>query len=395
MKRLALPMFCVLASCGSPAADAPKPEPPADALIAMPADAAPPPDGPGSPGGAPDAPPVTRDAAPSCPAGMLLCAPLGPLPASLRETGLIPGAAQGEPTRWPGRAHAYAPSPDLWSDGLHKERAILLPEGGRVDNSDAKRWSFPVGTLFIKTFLDDGPRGPRPVETRLVRRVASELDPYEYAVYQWNSDGTDATLLDITGDRRTRIEITIGTTRFPHDLPSRLDCGECHDKNALVASAFIGFDEIRLNNKLTVAAPRTQLADLAAQGLFTAPLPAQAAEIKDPDPVLERVKRFVYGNCAHCHNGDPSAQADFRPDAFAATTIRKPVDASGVSAPKGWLRVVPGNPEMSVVYVQARGTNLPPSLREMPQVGVAVRAALPGFKAYLDDLRAWIMSLPR
>jgi hypothetical protein len=390
MKRLALSTLCVLASCGSPAADRPKPAPVADAAPAVPT-----PDAAVAPDVANGGTDAARDAMPACPAGMLLCAPLGPLPASLRDTGLVPGAAQGDPSRWPARAHPYAPSPDLWSDGLHKERALLLPEGGRVDNSDPKRWSFPVGTLFIKTFLDDGPRGPHPVETRLIRRVASELDPYEYAVYQWNSEGTDATLLDITGDQRRRIDITIAGATFPHDLPSRLDCGECHEKNALVASAFIGFDEIRLNSKLTEAAPRTQLAELAAQGVFTAPLPAQPAEIKDANPVLERVKRFVYGNCAHCHNGDPSAQADFRPAAFEASTIRKPVDASGVSAPKGWLRVVPGNPEMSVVYVQARGINLPPSLREMPQVGVAVRAALPGFKAYLDDLRAWIMSLPR
>jgi hypothetical protein len=91
-------------------------------------------------------------------------------------------------------------------------------------------------------------------------------------------------------------------------------------------------------------------------------------------------------------------QFDMAPDIFVKNTVGQMTMAQSVSPPKGWLRVVPGNPEHSVVYVQARRMPLPmPTavganrLRPMPPFGVNdIAADLRG----VADLKAWICALP-
>jgi hypothetical protein len=338
--------------------------------------------------GAPDAAPAapaTEDCASAGPSS-LFCNTLRALPKTIKETGLFPSAP--DLSKRPASLREYAPDPALWSDGLDKQRFLLLPAGTKIDNTDGKRWDFPVGTVLVKTFFDQGGTGHRPIETRLIRRIAGPdaFEQYDYNVYQWRADGSDADWLDIDGGR-TPVMITIKALGAPfvHQIPSRQDCGQCHESNGKVAQTFIGFDEARLNSRLA-GKTTTQLADFAP--LFTQPPPATPVEITDPDARLQRIKRFVFGNCVHCHNGRPGF-FDLHPDMLVANTVGKPAEASGIAPPAGWLRVVPGKPEMSIVYVEARGTMLPVGLKARPPVGVAVQEAAP-----LDDLRAWIMALP-
>ena len=99
----------------------------------------------------------------------LLCQPLGAMPASIKATGLFP--AMPDFSQHSAQMLEYVPDPPLWSDGMKKQRFLVLPTGTQIDNSDPKRWQFPVGTLFIKTFFDDSGAGgaSRPIETRLIR----------------------------------------------------------------------------------------------------------------------------------------------------------------------------------------------------------------------------------
>ena len=333
--------------------------------------------------------PSGGEAAP-CPTGNLVCQPLAALPPRLEDTGLLASAGVVRP---PG-GHGYAPSPELYSDGLSKERFLLLPAGATVDNRNRAIWEFPLGTMFVKTFFDEGgPSGRRPVETRIIRRVPDRFDPFEYAVYRWNAEGSAAELLDIAGNRESNAMVKVGGREFLHGIPSRNQCGDCHEKNALYASPIIGFDEIRLNHKTPSDAARPQIEELAARGIFAAEIPRPAATITDPNPQLLQVKRFVFGNCVHCHHGKMNI-VDFRPDVFVANTVNQMPEAPGIAVPEGHRRVVPGDPEKSVVYLQARGTGLPTGLKPMPNVGVKMRE-LPEFTRELDNLKAWILSLPR
>jgi hypothetical protein len=344
----------------------------------------------------------------------VFCQPLAPLPTSIKATGLFPSAP--DLGKHPSNMLEYVPDPPLWSDGMEKQRFLILPAGKKIDNTDRARWAFPEGTLFVKTFFDDsGPQGaPRPIETRLIRAGMSDL--FEFFVYQWNADSTDASLVlsDIDGDVNADISVPVtinhmqgaqpfmvnGGQPFMHTLPSRNACGKCHEQNGMVAQTFIGFDELRLNSKLTAASTKTQLQTLADAGIFSMPPPADAATIADASNDggrMLRIKQFVFGNCVHCHNG--GGQVDLHPDVFVANTVNKPTEAQSVMPPAGWLRVVPGDPAKSVLYVQMQRTMLPPPtgdgmnrLRAMPPVGVADVAA---DQAALKDVFDWITALPK
>ncbi len=333
---------------------------------------------------------------------------------SIKETGLFPSAPDF--SKHSARMVEFVPDPPLWSDGMEKQRFLLLPSGQKVDNSDRAKWKFPMGTMMVKTFFDDSGAGgtPRPIETRFIR--SGKDIPFEYYVYQWNAQGTDAMLVvdDQNGDVNQGVVVPItikrtvngqpftvnGGNPIMHELPSRNACGQCHEEQGMITDTqYIGFDELRLNTKRTAASAKTQLQELQDAGVFTTAPPAQPVTIADADARLLRIKRWVFANCGHCHNG--AAQVDLRPDVFVKNTVGVQVmETQSVKPQPGYLRITRRNPERSVVYVQARRLMLPPPvtvdgqdyrLRAMPPVGVADVAA---DQAALEDLRLWILALP-
>jgi hypothetical protein len=193
-----------------------------------------------------------------------------------------------------------------------------------------------------------------------------------------------------------------GGTPFMHTLPSRNACGNCHEENkGTVASPndVIGFDELRLNSKFKADDTKTQLQTFADKGVFKQAIPTDPASVTDNTVGdmgrLLRIKRFVLGNCVHCHNG--TSLPDFHPEIFAMVTVNKPVPPTqSVMPPPGYLRIAPKHPEKSVVYLQVQQTMLPAPvngvrLRPMPPVGVADQGVN---QEALKDLFDWICALP-
>lgn len=360
--------------------------------------------------------PLPSDCVPSAPM-TLFCDPLQPMPKTLAPTGLFPAAP--DLAKHSANLRAFTPFPALWSDGMDKERFILLPAGKQIDNTNPKAWVFPVGTLLIKTFFDDSGPGAarRAIETRIIRRVGTETDftEYDYYLYQWNPTGTDAELVldDRNGDSQASPQVLVtinhvvdgqpfmvnGGQAFEHALPSRDNCGDCHHENGNTYQTFIGFDEIRLNHKRTPSSAKTELEEFQDAGIFTKPPAAgdpPPRSIVESEPGLLKVKEFVLGNCVHCHN-EHGKVFDMAPEVFVANTVGQMTNAQSVQPPTGWLRVKPGQPEMSVLFVQARRTPLPmPTtnggnrLRPMPPIGVNDLAA---DQTGLAALQAWITGL--
>ncbi|HEU5076692.1 MAG TPA: hypothetical protein VFU02_21025, partial [Polyangiaceae bacterium] len=122
----------------------------------------------------------------------LVEAPALEFPPTLSQVGLYENLTEREPVP---RAVPYTPRAALWSNGLAKERFIVVPDGETVD-ADASNWVFPENTLLFKTFLGDA----GPVETRIVRTTGGAP---EFAAYQW--EGDDAFLLD--GKRGVDLEV--------------------------------------------------------------------------------------------------------------------------------------------------------------------------------------------
>ncbi len=361
------------------------PPPPPDASTAVTPDAAPP----------EDTAPLT-DAVPptdAVPVVTLFENPLAPPPANLNDVGLF--TALPDLTAVDTRAFDFEPRFPLWSNGLEKLRHMILPQGelgiGKINTANREAWDFPVGTLFFKTFTQDPSADGkvRPVETRLIRRIKADGpvgEQWEFFAYQWNDAGTDAVLLT-NRTYQVPVNVTIKSKPVTHNIPSQIDCRSCHISNL---SPIIGFDELRLNGRRG-AATSTQLQDVIAKGWLSSPPSPPFAEVVEPNPAQKWIREYMHANCGHCHNGGPpvgniTRLYDLREKAFLGNTIGKRVEERSAEG----LRIVPGNPELSVLYLAfRRDRTMHPELKPMPEIGVDVVDEDAAKRLY-----DWIRSLP-
>ncbi|HEY6081422.1 MAG TPA: hypothetical protein VIW29_21555 [Polyangiaceae bacterium] len=303
------------------------------------------------------------------PADSLLSEPLGELPRWLSEVGLyreLPSLTAFS------RALAYEPSYPLWSDGGTKQRFLVLPQGASIDASAAD-YELPLGSLLFKTFAyrtAESPKLPLPIETRLLRRVA---EGWELSAYGWNQAGTDAELLEL---KRPELRAVLADDGSPieHAIPSRLECRQCHES---ASSAVLGFSELQL-------APAGELDRLAPH---LDPPPGEARQaLPEHGPRTSAVLGYFLGNCVHCHNGGNGAASSFdlRPEVALENLIDEPTASSATAA---GIRVVPGEPEQSILYLAlAGGSDV--EVKDMPPLGVALRDA-----SALTLMREWIEAL--
>jgi len=314
----------------------------------------------------------TEPAIPEPPAGSLLADPLVPFPELLSETGLFPFAP--DLSRVPSMVHGYAPAWPLWSNGLGKSRHLAIPKGAAVDTSDRAAWRFPLGTLFFKTFSDD----ERHIETRVLRLGN---DGWEFAAYRWNDDGADANKLDLK--MGVMVDVTTDGAALEHRIPNLLDCRQCHEASP---SQVLGFDELRLNHG--VDGEQSELERIFEEGVLAGSMPVDPVEVTDADPIAREVRGYLHGNCSNCHNGwtGESSSFDMRHAVALENTVGKPTESSA-SAPG--IRIVPGSPEDSILFLAFSGETDDPEVKAMPPVGIERRDP-----EAVELLRGFITSLP-
>jgi hypothetical protein len=303
------------------------------------------------------------------PAGSLLSEPLAELPQKLSEVGLYRDLSRLSASK---RALHYEPGYPLWSDGGAKQRFLVLPEGTGIESGDSD-YELPIGSLLFKTFAyrtEQSPEAPVPIETRLLRRTESG---WELAAYGWDPTGSDATLLDLKKPRPVSVLADDGTP-LEHDIPSRLECRQCHES---APSPVLGFTELQL-------AASGDLEQLAPH--FESPPSEPSAQLPAQGPLTRAVLGYLVGNCVHCHNGSDGAAASFdlRPEVALQNLIDQPTASSATAA---GIRVVPGEPDESILYLAVAGsTNV--EVKDMPPLGVALRDA-----SAVELLRDWIEAL--
>ncbi len=304
----------------------------------------------------------------------LLVDPLDELPSSLGEIGLFP--QNGDLSHVPARVHSYAPNYPLWSNGLVKVRHIVVPEGQRVIAQRGAGWLFPTGTLLFKTFaaMDaDWPGGLRPVETRVMRR---SLDGWDFAVYVWDAESADAAISDERQIHELRVDDNRGT--IEHAVPNTLQCRKCHES---AVDRVLGFSEVQL------AGQQGPASELFARGVVDRDTFAEAEPITGPDALTESVLQYFQADCVHCHNdGDgPASSFDLRPATALANIVGVETASSGSAS---GIRVVPGDPEASILYQAVRRASDNAELKFMPLIGVQVVD-----EERVETLRQWIESL--
>jgi hypothetical protein len=129
-----------------------------------------------------------------------------------------------------------APAPGLipydlivpfWSDGAAKVRYLAVPQGTQIGFTPDGEWTFPAGTVFVKTFelpTDEAhPQIKRRLETRLI--VRDDTGGVYGVTYKWRADDSDADLLTSSLVENIAVRRADGSIREqPWYFPSRENC---------------------------------------------------------------------------------------------------------------------------------------------------------------------------
>jgi uncharacterized repeat protein (TIGR03806 family) len=283
----------------------------------------------------------------------------------------------------------------FWSDGASKERWAAVPSG-KIKFAPTGEWSFPKGTVFVKTFsLPTDERDPsvkRRLETRLL--VCDSAGGVYGVVYKWRVDNSDADLLTTSLTEEIPIKTATGQVhKQTWYYPSRKDCLSCHNSRA---GGVLGVKTRQMNRPFTYPSGVTdnELRTWNHFGLFTpafkdedvARFPKLASTDDATRSLVDRARSYLDANCAQCHRpGGTVAYFDARYDTplekqeliDGPVLIDQGIDRPRIISPHDiWRSIV-------VMRMNTVGDiKMPPIAREtIDQRGVAL-------------LRQWVTSMP-
>lgn len=317
----------------------------------------------------------------------------GKMPALLSQTGAFTDLRTMTPA--PGLI-PYDLIVPFWSDGAAKVRYMALPRSRQIRFTPDGEWTFPAGTVFVKTFelpTDEAhPQTRRRLETRLLVRDANGG---VYGVdYKWRPDNTDADLLAGSLIENIAIRRADGSIREqPWYYPSRENCLTCHNSHTsgvlgpktrqlnrtFAYPSGVSDNELRTLNHLHLL--DTQLSEAQLQVL-----PKLAALSDESRSIEDRARSYLDANCGHCHRpGGTVAYFDAR---FSTPLAKQELIDGPILINEGIDRphvIAPHDIWRSIAYMRINtdgDIRMPPIAREtIDAQGVQV-------------LREWINSMP-
>jgi uncharacterized repeat protein (TIGR03806 family) len=286
----------------------------------------------------------------------------------------------------------YAVNSPLWSDGSFKQRFIEVPPSARIIVGEADSpWSYPVGTVLVKTFSYTmaGTTEPAPVEIRV---MVLRAHGWEFHSYRYDEALRDAVLLDDDDQRLMEVDTSMGVSSLAHGFPSRFSCTVCHRVDD---ARVIGAGTAQWNRVVEFDdGPNHQLAAMEAIGLFE-----NGGDFVDPSlsialtrpedqsaDIASRARAYLHANCAHCHRPDgwvpPNLFIDLRYDvALEDTATCEEPTKSGANG----VIIAPGDPDGSRLYERMAtrdNAQMPPLATELVD------------DAALAIVRGWLAELP-
>ena len=244
----------------------------------------------------------------------------GLLPTNLSQTGVFANTPNMTPAA---SLIPYAPNVQLFSDNAQKVRYFSIPSSGapytpgeQIAFAPTFTWSFPAGTVFVKTFElqtnDSDPTNLLRLETRLLVR---DTNGAVYGVtYKWRPDYSDADLLTNSLTEPILIQTADGFYTNLWYYPSPTDCLQCHTAQA---NYVLGVNARQLNRTMTYPNGVTdnELRALNRTGLlYPAIDEGQITNIEQLSALTntaasyeQRARSYLDANCAQCHNLLPGA----------------------------------------------------------------------------------------
>jgi uncharacterized repeat protein (TIGR03806 family) len=240
----------------------------------------------------------------------------GALPSQLSLTGVFTNTPAMAPS---GSFIPYAPNVPLWSDSALKIRYVSVPNNGapytpseQIGYAPTGSWTFPAGTVFVKTFElltnQSDPTSIHRLETRLIVRDSAGA---VYGVtYKWRPDNSDADLLSSSLTENIAITNTATGTGFIQHwyYPSPSDCLQCH---TAPSGYVLGVNARQLNGNLTYSNGVTdnQLRTFNRVGLLYPSIDeSQIPNIEALSSLTnatasfqQRARSYLDANCAQCH----------------------------------------------------------------------------------------------
>ena len=313
-------------------------------------------------------------------------------PEKLSDWALFVG---GGPSLKPNRrVVAYDVNTPLFVDYASKLRTVWMPEGKSASYSASGALTFPVGTIFSKTFYYKYPDGhTRLMETRLLVHMSNGWVGLPYV---WNTEQSEATL-DVAAEPLPMkwTNASGKTYQFDYIIPNVNQCRVCH--NAADGAAPLGPTAQNLNRSYAYpSGSENQLVHWTRVGyLKGSPAPGVAPRLPAWDNpstgnIDQRVRAYMEVNCAHCHSeGGTGAKSGL----LLQRTETNPVRYGICKAPAeperaGGARfdIVPGRPDESGLLRRMESTD--PKSR-MPDLGRSLAHA-----EAVALFRQWIASMP-
>jgi uncharacterized repeat protein (TIGR03806 family) len=314
-----------------------------------------------------------------------------------------------------GRVVPYDMNTPLFSDYALKERAIYVPEGAAATYDENGVFTFPVGTVIVKTFYFPADfRAPgedlRLIETRVLMLTSEGWESWPYI---WDEDQQDAHLAPSGETRAITFIDAEGVEQTSNYLvPQRNQCRSCHERavgpGGENVQTPIGVRARSLNREHDYrdAGTRNQLEYLAELGMLDEmpsmdAVPAafdfrrierEGVASLTPAEVDRAARDYLDVNCAHCH--DPSGVQGVTSQLFLnhdnTDTFRLGVCKRPGSAGEGTFGldhdITPGHPDLSILYRRLETTRVGAM---MPLVGRSLR-----HDPAAELIYSWIQAMP-
>ena len=199
----------------------------------------------------------------------------------------------------------------LFSDYADKHRFVYVPKGKIAAYQKNSVFSFPVGSVLIKTFsyepINNQTSGRHLIETRLLIRKDSGWDALTYV---WDEEGQEASLA-LAGKTVKANYISNDGRQLDirYRVPNKNQCKECHLENESIVP--IGPKPRNLNRDYSYLEGTMNQLEKWMSIKFIDAYPEKINSVVDfmdsSKPINDRARAYLDINCGHCHAPEGSA----------------------------------------------------------------------------------------